>query len=204
VVAVAVLQELLVLALQVLLEDDAADLEVSVRISETGFLLAVRRVQIRIVVDLARATDASVERLRRPVVPLQGVRVEQVAALLGEDQAAFVDAKVDGLDKVLVAEVAEGIVVGVEVLFGHDTESADRGQRTAGLAIQLVHTVAVNDQLALLAARQVEVVHQSVAGIVIVPVTLVVHARALVAAMPFSVLARITPSSVRHRPSSRG
>jgi hypothetical protein len=57
-----VLQELLELALQVLLEDDAADLEVPVRISQTGFLLAVRRVEIRIVV--AGATDASVERLR--------------------------------------------------------------------------------------------------------------------------------------------
>ena len=76
------LQELLVLALQVLLEDDAPDLEAAVLVSETGFLLAVRRVEIRIVVDFAGAADAGVERLRRLVVPLHRVRIEQVAALL--------------------------------------------------------------------------------------------------------------------------
>ncbi|MFN2444511.1 MAG: hypothetical protein ABR606_02810 [Vicinamibacterales bacterium] len=52
-VAVVVLEEFLVFTLQILLEDDAADLGVAVLISEAGFLLAVRRVQIRIVVDLA-------------------------------------------------------------------------------------------------------------------------------------------------------
>ena len=42
--------------------------------------------------------------------------------------------------------------------------------------------------------------HQAVARIVVVPVAVVVHARALVAALPLAVVARITPSSVRHRP----
>ena len=60
-VAVVVLQELLVLALQVLFEDDASDLEVRVLVSKTGFLLAKRRVEIRVVVDLPRAADAGVE-----------------------------------------------------------------------------------------------------------------------------------------------
>ena len=41
-VAVVVLQEVLVLALQIVLEDDAADLEIPVLISETVFLLPVR------------------------------------------------------------------------------------------------------------------------------------------------------------------
>jgi len=54
------------------------------------------------------------------------------------------------------------------------------------------------------AARQVEVVHQAVARIVIIPVTLVIHARAAVAAIRVVVLARIVPSSVRHEPSLRG
>jgi hypothetical protein len=95
--------------------------------------------------------------------------------------------------------MVERILVGGEVPFGYDSESADGGQRAAVLTIKLVHTVAIDDQLALLAARQVEVVHQSVARIVIVSVALVVHARALVA-IARSVLARIIPSSVRHRP----
>jgi hypothetical protein len=77
-------------ALQLLLENDAPDLGVHVFLSETGFLLAVRRVEIRIVVDLAGATDAGVERLRRPVVPLQGVGIEQVTARLRQGEATLV------------------------------------------------------------------------------------------------------------------
>ena len=89
-------------------------------------------------------------------------------------------------------------MVCVEVLFGHHSERADGGERPAVLAIQLVDMVAIYNQLALLAARQVEIVHQADARFV-VPVAVVVHARALVAALPPAVVARITPSSVRHR-----
>ena len=46
-VSVVVLQELLVLALEILLEDDAADLEIRMLVSEAGFLLAERRVRPR-------------------------------------------------------------------------------------------------------------------------------------------------------------
>ena len=152
-VAVMFLQELLVLAYEIPLEDDAADLKIRMIVSEAGFLLAVRRVQIRIVVDLARATDAGVERLLGPAVALQGVRVEQIASLFGEGQAAFVAAKVDGPDKAFIAEVAKGIVFGVEVLFGHDSERANGRQRATVLAIQLVDTVAIDNELALLAGR---------------------------------------------------
>ena len=91
-------------------------------------------------------------------------------------------------------------MVDVEVLCGHDPEGADGSQRAAVLALQLVGAIAINDQLALLAARHVEVVHQAVARIVVVPVTLVEHARPPVVAAPLVVFARITPSSVRHRP----
>jgi hypothetical protein len=55
-----------------------------------------------------------------------------------------------------------------------------------------------------LAARQIEVVHQGVAGIANVAIALVVHARPPVVATPLAVFARIIPSSVRHRPSLRG
>jgi hypothetical protein len=75
-VSVVVLQELLVLPLEVLFEYDAADLESRMLVSEAGFLLAERRVEIRIVVDLARTTNASMKRLQVPAVPLQGVSVE--------------------------------------------------------------------------------------------------------------------------------
>jgi hypothetical protein len=83
------------------------------------------------------------------------------------------------------------------------SERADDDQRATVLAVQLVDTVATNDQLALLAARQVEVVHQAVARIVVIPVA-VVYARPFVDTIALAVFARITPSSVRHRPSLRG
>lgn len=125
------------------------------------------------------------------------MRIEQVAALIGEDQTAFVAAKVDGLDKAIVTEMAEGIVVGVELLFGHDSERADGGQRAAVLAIQLADMVAIDDQLALLTARQVEVVHQPISRVVVVTVALLVHA--FVFAIPVTLFAWITPSSAGHR-----
>jgi hypothetical protein len=61
--SVVLLQELLVLALQVLLEDDAPNLEPAVLVPEPGLFLSVRRVEIRVVIELTLSTDAGVERL---------------------------------------------------------------------------------------------------------------------------------------------
>jgi hypothetical protein len=97
--SVVILQEFLVLPLEVLLENDAADLEIRMLVSEARFLLAERRVEIRIVVNLAGATDAGVECLLSPAVALQSVRVEQIASLFREGQAAFLAPKIDGRDK---------------------------------------------------------------------------------------------------------
>jgi hypothetical protein len=153
------------------------------------------------VVDLAGAADAGMKRLSGPAVALQGVRVEQIASLCGEGQAAFVAAKVDGLDKAFIAEVAKGIVVGVEVLFGHNSERADGCEGATVLAIQIIDSIAVEDQLAFIAARQVHVAHQSVTRVVIVSVPIDIGAGSFVAAIHVAVIARIVPSSVRHRSS---
>ena len=61
--AVVFLKELLILALQILFEDDAPNLEPAVFVAEAGVLLAVRRVKVGVVVDFALTTDAGVERL---------------------------------------------------------------------------------------------------------------------------------------------
>ncbi len=71
--AVVLLEELLVLALQVLFEDDTPNLEPVVLVSKPGFLLAVRRVEVGVVVDLALAADAGVERLSGLAVSVQRV-----------------------------------------------------------------------------------------------------------------------------------
>jgi hypothetical protein len=69
--AVVFLQELLVFALQVVVEDDALDLEAAVLVAEPGFLLAVGGVEVRVVVEFALAADARVEVLRRLVSAVQ-------------------------------------------------------------------------------------------------------------------------------------
>jgi hypothetical protein len=97
--------------------------------------------------------------------------------------------------------VSERIVLGVEVLFGHDSERADGGQRAAVIGVQFVHPVTIDHQLALLAAWQIELVNQGVARVVVVSVPLAVDARTAIAAISVVVLARIVPSSVRHRAS---
>ena len=71
--SIVVLQEILILPLEVMLDDDAADLQIRMLVPEARLLLAERRVEIRIMLDLARATDASVERLLGAAVALQGV-----------------------------------------------------------------------------------------------------------------------------------
>src|SRR4029453_13128965 len=156
-VSVVFLQKLLVLALQVLLEDDAADVEAAVLVSETGFLLAVRRVEVRVVVDFAGPADASVERLRWFVAPIHHVRIEKVPAILRQRQATFVAAKVNEIDEALIPQMVERLVVDVEVVFGHDPEGAEGGQRAAVLAVQLVGAIAINDKFALPPPWQAEV-----------------------------------------------
>jgi hypothetical protein len=98
----------------------------------------------------------------------------------------------DGLRRPTSSAV-ERVVADVELVLGNDTKGADRGQCSAVLAVQFVDTVTINDQLAFLPARQVEVAHQAVARIVVVPLALVVHARPFVAAIQLAVFAQITP-----------
>ena len=85
-------------------------------------------------------------------------------------------------------------MVDVEVVLGHDPKRADGGQRTAVLAVQFVDVVTDHDQLALLTARQIEVAHQALAGIV-VAVPFVVHP--LAAVFPPVTVARVI-SRIEH------
>jgi hypothetical protein len=83
-------------------------------------------------------------------------------------------------------------------VFQHDPESADSRERTAVFAVELVDSIAINDQFPLIAARQVQIAHQAIARIVVTTFGCVVHARQVVAESPRVVLARISPSSVGH------
>jgi hypothetical protein len=201
-VAVVVLEKVLVLPFEVLFKDDAADIDVVVLLSETRFFFAICGIQVGVVIQFSRAVDARVERLGPALVALSAISVEQAPALVREDDRLVVFAKRDGPNQPFVAEVVERVVVGTviavspEVLLRHDTERANRRKHAAVLAIQLVDSVAVDHQLARVAARQVQVVHQAVARIVFRLVTLVVHARTPILAFSY-----VIPSRIVHRPS---
>jgi hypothetical protein len=108
-IAVVLLQELLVLALQVVFEDDASDLKVSVVVSKTGLFLPKRRVKVRVVVDLACAADAGIEHLRL-AASLQRVGIEQVSPLGGQGESALAVTQVNQLDEPLIVEVLKRVV----------------------------------------------------------------------------------------------
>ena len=85
-----------------------------------------------------------------------------------------------------------GVVVRIEILFRHDSERADRCKRPTVLAIQLVHPVAIDHELAVHAVRQIEVAHQAVARVLLVPVPTLVHSRTAIAAFTVArVISRI-------------
>jgi len=154
------------------------------------------------VVDLALAADAGVEHLRALAISVQGVRIEQVSASGRERQSALAIAQINRLDEPLIAEVLKGVVRKIELAFRHDAKHANGGQSTAVFAVQFVDSIAINDQFALVAARQIEITHQAITRILVVALARVVHALPLITAIPRVVLARIIPSSIGH-PSLR-
>jgi hypothetical protein len=130
------------------------------------------------------------------------VRIEQVSPARRESQSALAVAQVNQVDEPLLVEVLKGVVRKIEIMFRHDPKRTNGGQRAAVFAVELIHSVAVNDEFTLVTARQVEVAHQGVPRIVI-PVARVVHALPFLAVIPNVVFPWIIPSSVRHRSSSR-
>ena len=102
-VAVVVLEEVLVVSFEVLFEDDTADLDGSVLLSETRVLFAIRGVQVSIVIEFARAIHARVERLGLTFVALSAIGVEQVATLVRENDRLIVFVERNGPDQTFVA-----------------------------------------------------------------------------------------------------
>jgi hypothetical protein len=94
-----------------------------------------------------------VELLGRFTLSLQTVRLEQVTSVGCKGEAALALAKLHGLDEPLILKVLKSIARKVQIVFRHDPKRADSGKRPAVFAIQLVHSVAVNDQFALVATR---------------------------------------------------
>ena len=93
VAAIGLLQELLVLALQLVVEDHARD-ATSVGPDVLGLAL-VGAVHLHVVRELARATQASMEGLPRLVASLEARRLEQLSPIVRERHGALI-ATIDG------------------------------------------------------------------------------------------------------------
>jgi hypothetical protein len=78
--------------------------------------------------------------------------LEQVTPFRRKSQPAFAVAKLQGLDEPLIVEVVESVTPKIQVVFRHDPKGADDGKRPAVFAVQLVHSVTVNYQFALVPA----------------------------------------------------
>ena len=112
---IVVLQELLILPLQLLFKHDAVDNDVVVALSKTGFFFAIRGIQVRVVIQVSWAVDTRVELLGAAFVALSAIGVEQVPALVREDDRMVMFAKRDGPNQTFLTQVVQRVVVRVPV-----------------------------------------------------------------------------------------
>ncbi|OFW26029.1 MAG: hypothetical protein A3H97_11395 [Acidobacteria bacterium RIFCSPLOWO2_02_FULL_65_29] len=193
---ISLLKELLVLALQLVVQDDAIDSRTAL-LEALGFAL-VRPVDLRVVLDLTWLLQLRVEPLSPVVlvpataalaVAAAGVlfpmRLQQIlAAVRQDDDAMAVAGERNGANKTLLAEVTKvalarvaGLtVVVLQVTRWNDAEDPDETQRAGFGTTKRVLPVAVTDQLAFVSARQVELVDEDVPRIDRVSVACVVVA----------------------------
>ena len=156
------MQEPLVIALQLVVQDHAIDS--AALLAEALLGGQVRAIDLRIVRQLPGLSEARVERLAwlpRAFVSLVPIRFEQVPAVVGEDDRAIIRAERRRAQETFSFEVALGatrvIPAVVEIALGHDTKGADGGKHPAFGAVDLVHPIAFPRRPSLPTARKVEV-----------------------------------------------
>ena len=171
-IPIALVEPLLVLALELVVEKHTLDMDVA--LGEPFCHAQVGLIDLRVMFELALAFEACVELLARVVVAI-AVRVKNVAAALRQDHRHVrVAVQPDGVDETLLTQVAEVPVTGIggpvevvaQVAGGHDPKRANGRERPGLRPTQRVFTVAgiVND-FSFASARQIEAPHEHIAGI---------------------------------------
>jgi hypothetical protein len=102
--AIVLLEKLLVLGLEVLLEDHAADL--STLLAETLLRAEVGAIERRIVRQLTGSADACMERLVTDIAAVAPVRVQQVASTRSQGDGVLASVERHGPNQPLVSQVA--------------------------------------------------------------------------------------------------
>jgi hypothetical protein len=175
-IAIALLQKLLIFALQVVFENDAVDVRALVP-KALGFL-RVGAIEFRVMLQFTRLRDAGMESLAFARVLVQAARFEQIASLFGQCDDAMVAVETDRLHQPGVAQMPEFTVTWVERLIEavaeiagwHGAECADGRQRSRFRAAEGVVVAVVMDVFSFESTRQVDVLHEHVARVHALPV----------------------------------
>jgi hypothetical protein len=109
-IAIALLQKLLIFALQIVLEDDAVDVRAFV--TEAFGFLGVAAIEFRVVLQFARLQDAGIESLALPRVIVQTPRFQQIAPLFDQRDDGVVAVEADRLNQSRVAQMPKFTVRG--------------------------------------------------------------------------------------------
>jgi hypothetical protein len=169
---VAFVEEPLVVALQLVVQDDP--IHSAALLAEALLGAQVGAIDLRVVRQLARLSEAGVEplaRLTRAFVSLVPIRLEEIPAALRQDDSAVVRAEWTRAQQALLFEVALGsasvLAAVVEIAFRHDSERTDGGEHAAFRAVDLVHAIALSHRPALASPRQVEILCEHIARVAI-------------------------------------
>jgi hypothetical protein len=173
--AIVFLEPPLIFALELLLEDDAAN--VSPLFAEPLLLAQEGAIELGVVSEFAWPADARVVLLTTLVVAVAPVRVDEATSPLGEDERSLVSVERHRADQPFITQVPQIVVPSwfkqflartMEVALRDNPKRADRRERATVFAVDLVRALAfVLDQLALEAAGKVEVVEKHVAWVAV-------------------------------------
>jgi hypothetical protein len=160
-ILVAFVEPALILAPQLVVEDDALDVRTALQ--ETVLGLFVRAMDLEVVFEFSFAPQARVERLRVLVIVIAVALKEAAPALRQAHRMVAVSGHARGLDQPLFAQVPQvagawisgAAIVVAEITTGDHSERANGRERSRFGAAQRVLAISIVHQLALWPARQV-------------------------------------------------
>jgi hypothetical protein len=193
--AIVLLQPLLILALELVVEDDAAD--VAALVAKPRLFAQVGTIELDVVRQLPRPAHAGVEPLFARIGPIKTVGFQEVMAAFCQRHGTLAAVKgykpgqalVAQMPKVRLTRIVRLVSRVAEIALSDYPKRADGRQRSTVLAVQFVPIIAVDNHLAFESARQFESVEKHISRVAIarIPVSL---ANVLVA-VPRVIIARI-------------
>ena len=191
--AIALVQEPLIVAIELVVEDDASN--PTALAAETFLDALVGAIDVGIMRQLARLSDTGVEGLAGlvgAVVTLVAVGLEQVTSAVRQRDGAIVRAERARPNQSLSLEMPSaptrtiGIVAQVmQISLGHNPKGADGPQHAALGAVDLIDTVALPNRSAFASTWQVEVFREHVTRVeILIPIAIARAAAATDVAVP--------------------